>query len=180
MYDTWAEAEAQVKDIPGNMHKKFRFYADAKAYVDLNYQVLHPRPPYRLVRRPLHTTDVSPAPPPTPTATYTNTTPTSTLSTPSHVPTTPRDDGSVRCPLTRRLFKFLRYALDKTNSWCVADWNDRNQTDAQHADYISKVFNPADWASWSRNLPSWKFTCILHDLETNDCFSFVLRIPNLQ
>ena len=84
--------------------------------------------------------------------------------------------GSVN---TRRLFRVLRYNMDKHNSWCLADWNDRNQEPVNHADLISKAFTDNDWTTWTRNLSTWTFACILHDLTTNEFTNFTFRMPSM-
>ena len=87
--------------------------------------------------------------------------------------------GSAKCPFTRRILRAMRTSLDKHGSWCITDWNDRDQDDAVHADKISKVFSIHDWASFTNaSTDSWKMQCVLHNMQTDECFQFTFRMPS--
>ncbi len=72
----------------------------------------------------------------------------------------------------------LQYSLDKYGSWCVADWNDRDQPGAQHADNISKVFNIDFWRSLGGNINrSWTMDLIIQDTDSGKCYLASFRVP---
>lgn len=53
--------------------------------------------------------------------------------------------GFCRSPLARRLLTVIADALYDTNSHMIADWNNREQPLAKHADILSKIFTAEQW-----------------------------------
>ena len=89
--------------------------------------------------------------------------------------------GSCGCPFTRRLLRMQQSSLDRAGSWCIADWNNRDQHDAVHADKISKVFHERFWRSVAAPADirhTWCMDIVLHDLDTDEIYSAVFRVPS--
>jgi len=90
--------------------------------------------------------------------------------------------GSSNNPLVQRLLRLIARQTTAFNITPLADWNDREQPDAKHADRLSKTFFLQDWAAFrpadvaSR---SWLFDIIVHDLHSGKAFGAVFRLPCL-
>ena len=86
--------------------------------------------------------------------------------------------GSCRSPLGRRLLTVMADALAEAKSHVLADWNDRDQPFAQHADDLSKILSPADWDSLARpSHPPWIFDLFIQAQDRTVQTS--IRIPRL-
>ena len=88
--------------------------------------------------------------------------------------------GSCRNPLGRILIQNASDALASSNSHLLADWNNREQPLAVHADDISKIISEKEWQQLQPpNQPPWIFNLFIHDIRTNECVSADIRIPRL-
>ena len=88
--------------------------------------------------------------------------------------------GSCRNPLGRRLLTAMMDALAKNKSHILADWNNREQIAARHADDLSKVFSTEQWdIIRPEDEQPWKFDLIIQDIESEECIACTIRIPRL-
>ena len=86
--------------------------------------------------------------------------------------------GSCRSPLGRRLLTVIADALAESEGHILADWNDRDQPLAQHADDLSKILSPGGWASLERPThPPWMFDLFIH--AEGKTIQTSIRIPRL-
>lgn len=88
--------------------------------------------------------------------------------------------GSCRNPLGRALITILADTLAANHCHILADWNNREQPHACHADDLSKVFSPSQWTSiQSQSSRPWVLDLIIHDLNTDHIIQGSLRLPRL-
>jgi len=88
--------------------------------------------------------------------------------------------GSCRNPLGRVLIQNSADALARTNSYLLADWNNREQPLAKHADQLSKILTEFEWNQiQTTNQPAWIVNLYIHDINSNTCISADMRIPRL-
>ena len=88
--------------------------------------------------------------------------------------------GSCRNPIGLVLMKAMSEALSKSNNHLIADWNNREQTIAQHADDLSKTLDEFAWKTYAPlTKPPWMFDIVVHDMKTGECDQAVVRIPGL-
>ena len=86
--------------------------------------------------------------------------------------------GSCRSPLGRRLLTATSDSLAKYCSHILADWNNRDQPLAVHADHLSKILNPSQWARLIRPPgPAWVFDLFIQD--GSSTIRTAIRIPRL-
>lgn len=87
--------------------------------------------------------------------------------------------GSCRNPLGRRLLQAMADSLHANQSHLIADWNNREQPDARHADDLSKVFTRDQWHPDALAAKPWSFLLIIHHIASNETVSAWIRIPRL-
>ena len=88
--------------------------------------------------------------------------------------------GSCRNPVGRKLIEASADALASTNSHMLADWNNREQPQAVHADVLSKILSESEWQQFQNpNQPAWTFNLFIHHIQSNKTISAILRIPRL-
>lgn len=88
--------------------------------------------------------------------------------------------GSCRSPIGRRLLMAMVDTLTDADSHVLADWNNREQPLAVHADLLSKIFTPSYWASLpTAHQRPWVFNLVLHDLKSDRCICTTIRLPRL-
>ena len=88
--------------------------------------------------------------------------------------------GSCRNPVGRHLIQASADAVATCNGHILADWNNREQSRAQHADLLSKILSEHKWTHLqSDSLPPWMFNLFIHDINNNQCISANIRIPRL-
>ena len=90
--------------------------------------------------------------------------------------------GSSSNPLVQRLLRLMAVQTTTYGTTYLADWNNRDQPDAQHADILSKTFSVQDWESIRTThtaRDSWLMDVIIHDLITGKAVMAVFRVPRL-
>jgi hypothetical protein len=87
--------------------------------------------------------------------------------------------GSCKNPLGRRLMQAMAQCLHLNQSHLLADWNNREQPDARHADDLSKVFMRWQWHPDALTAKPWKFMLLIHHIATDEVVSAWIRIPRL-
>ena len=90
--------------------------------------------------------------------------------------------GSSRNPLVQRLLRLLAKQITRWGITPLADWNDREQDDARHADRLSKTFMTKQWQSTQTSTQTgkaWLFDIIIHDLATGNAVVAVFRVPSM-
>jgi hypothetical protein len=88
--------------------------------------------------------------------------------------------GSCRNPIGLVLMKAMSATLAKTNNHLLADWNNREQLIARHADDLSKTMDKYAWKTYAPfKEPPWMFDLVIHDLKTDECVQTTMRIPGL-
>ena len=88
--------------------------------------------------------------------------------------------GSCRNPLGRVLIRTIMDSLSISNNYLLADWNNREQTRAKHADVLSKILTANEWLPLQpQNQPAWIFNLFIHHINSNQCISADIRIPRL-
>ena len=88
--------------------------------------------------------------------------------------------GSCRNPIGLVLMKAMSTALAARNNHLLADWNNREQLLAKHADDLSKTLDTEAWETYAPLAePPWMFDLVIHDLKTDECCHTVIRIPGL-
>ena len=90
--------------------------------------------------------------------------------------------GSSRNPLAQRLFRLLVKQGTLFGISPLADWNDREQKDAKHADLLSKTFSQDVWQRVAADADadkSWLFDLVVHDIVSGKAFLAVFRIPSM-
>ena len=88
--------------------------------------------------------------------------------------------GSCKSPLARRLMTVIADALYDTSSHMIADWNNREQPLAKHADILSKIFSEDEWSSiQSQQGPPWIFDLYIQGGSPPRIFRTAIRIPRL-
>ena len=72
-------------------------------------------------------------------------------------------------------------ALAKTDNHLLADWNNRDQLMAQHADDLSKtIIDQYGWEKYApETSPPWIFDLVVHELASDKCVQTSIRIPGL-
>ena len=86
--------------------------------------------------------------------------------------------GSCRSPLGRRLMTAIADALCTSLGHILADWNNRDQPLAVHADDLSKILSPAQWKDLDRPSGSpWIFDLFIRSKHKTVRTS--IRIPRL-
>ena len=88
--------------------------------------------------------------------------------------------GSCKNPLGLILMKVMSRALAMQDNHILADWNNREQMMAQHADHLSKIIGTRAWLHDSpMQEPPWVFDLVIHELATDRCVQTSIRIPGL-
>ena len=88
--------------------------------------------------------------------------------------------GSCRCPLGHRLIRNMHDKLFETDCHMLADWNNREQPHALHADDLSKVLTPLQWSQhYPDTSPAWVFDLIIHHRGSGQVRSAAMRIPRI-
>jgi hypothetical protein len=87
--------------------------------------------------------------------------------------------GSCRNPLGRRLMQAMSLCLHNNDTHLLADWNNREQPDAKHADDLSKVFTREQWDQAAIAAKPWRFRLIIHQLNNDKIFSAWINVPRL-
>ena len=88
--------------------------------------------------------------------------------------------GSCRGPLGRRLMTVIADSLYETDSHVIADWNNREQLLARHADLLSKIFSTLQWSDIQQQPgPPWIFDLFIKGGSPPQIFRTELRIPRL-
>ena len=90
--------------------------------------------------------------------------------------------GSSRNPLVQRLLRLVARQVQRHHIVALADWNDREQDDAKHADDLSKTFTQSVWrrmAVGADKHKSWLFDLVVHDIVSGKAFAAVFRIPSM-
>ena len=86
--------------------------------------------------------------------------------------------GSCRSPLGRRLLMVIADALVHSRSHILADWNNREQPLARHADQLSKILSRDQWSKYSRSAdPPWVLDLFIQ--ADNKTIQTSIRIPHL-
>jgi phage terminase large subunit-like protein len=71
-------------------------------------------------------------------------------------------------------------SLWASEGYILADWNNRDQPLAVHADDLSKILTPAEWTHASRpTAPAWVFDLIIQEVESGKAVSTTIRIPRI-
>ena len=88
--------------------------------------------------------------------------------------------GSCRSPLGLRLMRNMHDKLYETHCHMLADWNNREQPHAVHADDLSKILTPALWQQhFPHTGPAWVFDLVIHHRKSDQVRSASIRIPRL-
>ena len=88
--------------------------------------------------------------------------------------------GSCRNPVGRKLLETSADALASTHGHMLADWNNREQPRAVHADLLSKILSESEWQNiQSPRQPAWIFNLFIHSIRENKTISANIRIPKL-
>ena len=88
--------------------------------------------------------------------------------------------GSCKNPLGLQMFKTCLQALHDADTHLIADWNNREQLDAQHADDTSKAISRDQWLDQFDLSPKpWIFQLVIHDLHSDTALSAKFRLPRL-
>ena len=88
--------------------------------------------------------------------------------------------GSCRSPLGRRLLTVTADALYESQSHIIADWNNREQPLARHADLLSKIFSTDQWSNIQQESgPPWIFDLFIQGGSPTQIFRTEIRIPRL-
>ena len=88
--------------------------------------------------------------------------------------------GSCRNPLGRCLLTALADSLAASRCHILADWNNREQPHAVHADELSKVLEPYQWTSLIHpSSKPWSFDLIVHELASQEVTHCSIRVPRL-
>ena len=86
--------------------------------------------------------------------------------------------GSCRSPLGRRLLRVIADALVNSRSHILADWNNREQPLAQHADQLSKILSADQWHEHASSAdPPWIMDLFIQ--AGNRTIQTSIRIPHL-
>ena len=88
--------------------------------------------------------------------------------------------GSCRNPVGRKLIQTMSDALAKVKGHSLADWNNREQSRAKHADDLSKTLTEEEWHQIQHeDLPAWMFNLYIHHIKSNTCVAADIRIPRI-
>ena len=87
--------------------------------------------------------------------------------------------GSCRNPLGRRLLQAMSLCLHENEAHVLADWNNREQPDAKHADDLSKIFTREQWDREAIAAKPWRFRIIIHQVNQDKVFSAWINVPRL-
>ena len=88
--------------------------------------------------------------------------------------------GSCRSPLGRRLLTAIADALWHSRSHMIADWNNREQPLAAHADTLSKILTCNQWKRLaSSTQPPWIFDLVIQGQDPQQTYVTSIRIPRL-
>lgn len=88
--------------------------------------------------------------------------------------------GSCRNPIGLALIKVMSAALAKSDNHLLADWNNREQMIARHADDLSKTVDQHAWRTHAPSThPPWVFDLVIHELASDKCIQTTIRIPGI-